>query len=217
MCMHQWLTLGPPSATTTMTPPQFLMKILVKTDFPFSQCMMSISTILIILYPLLLIVIYWIHHHCLMMNWRIYTQFSQRELMNCGCNCLPIKPSNPLIKKGEPSILILLKFLQQTSLNLSTTLDYMSGLLTTNLQDVRTVRIFVIVQFSKLLSKKSYTNHPMMYNKGICFVMKMMDIKISFFGLCCHTGPAMCWILSTFTALLSFIPISRSAQLSHAV
>ena len=88
---------------------------------------------------------------CLMLNIRTYTQFSQKELMNCGYNCLPIKPSYPLIKEGEPSILILLKFLQQTPLYPSTTLNYMSGLLTTNLQDIGTVRIFVIVQFSKLL------------------------------------------------------------------
>ena len=156
------------------------------------QRMMSISTILIILHPLLLIVKHWIHHLCLMLNIRTHTQFLQRELMNCGRNCLPIKPSYPLIKECKPSILILLKFLQQTSLYHSTILNYMSGLLTTNLQDVDTVRIFVIVPFSNLLPKKPCTNHQMMYNKGNCFVVKMMENKFTFGGLCPHTGPAMC-------------------------
>ena len=44
----------------------------------------------------------------------------------------------------------------------------------------------------KVAIKKPYTNHHMMYNKGICFMMKMMDNKFSFGGLCPHTGPAMC-------------------------
>jgi hypothetical protein len=64
--------------------------------------------------------------------------------------------------------------------------------------------------------KKPYTNNHIMFNKGICFLMKMMDNKFSFGGLCPHTGPAMCWILSTFTVFLSFIPINRQAQLSGA-
>ncbi len=63
-------------------------------------------------------------------------------------------------KKGEPSILILQKLLQQTSLYLLTMLNYMSGLLTTNLQDVGTDRIFVIVQFSKNAIKKAIHKSP---------------------------------------------------------
>ena len=137
-------------------------------DFPFSQRMMSIFDINNPYYTGSLApnCNYWVHCHCLMLNITTHTQFLQRELMNCGYNCLPKIPSNSLIKEGEPSILILLKFLQQTSLYHLTILNYMSGLLTTNLQNVGTVRIFVNVQSSKLLSKKPYTNHHMMFNKS---------------------------------------------------
>ncbi len=118
-------------------------------------------------------------------------------------------------KMGAPSMLVLLKFLQQLSLYpLLTMLNLLAGLSITNLHDVGTVRIFVTDQFSKLLLKKPYTNCFMIYNKDKCFAIKMMDNKISFGGLFCHTGPAMFWILSTFIVLLSFIPISRRAQLS---
>ncbi len=68
----------------------------------------------------------------------------------------------------------------------------MTGLLATNLQDIVTVRIFVTVQFSKLLLKKTYTTHPMMYNKGICFVMKMMDKK-SVLGVLVFTQDRQCF------------------------
>jgi hypothetical protein len=52
-----------------------------------------------------------------------YTILIKGILMICGCNCLPIKPSYLLLNKGKPPILIVLKFVQQTSLCLSTTLN----------------------------------------------------------------------------------------------
>ena len=106
-----------------------LMKILVNTDFPFSQHMISISIILMILIPLPQIVELLqdslsLTDDGLKDTWTTLS----RESMNCRCNYLPIKPLYLSIKMGKPSILILLKFFQQMLLYLSTMLKVMNGL-----------------------------------------------------------------------------------------
>jgi hypothetical protein len=58
----------------------------------------------------------------------------------------------------------------------------MSGLLTTNLQDFRTVGIFVIARFSKLLSKKPYTKPPHDLQQRHLFPDKEEGQEIQFLG-----------------------------------
>ena len=91
------------------------MEILLKTDFPLSQQMLSVSIILIILHPLLPISNYCKTNYQWLMIWSKHTTLLWRQSMNWGYNYLQFTSSLLSIKTGEPSILILRRFLQKAS------------------------------------------------------------------------------------------------------